>query len=125
MLEITNLIIPGLNDKKETFREMVRWIKNECGEQTVFHISRYFPHYRSNLPPTSPETLNDLFDIATKDLKYVYSGNYENVRGSTTFCPKCGSPVIIRKAYDVRITGLDNQGACIYCGTHIIRDFQK
>jgi len=121
-IEITNLIIPGLNDDKETFREMINWIKNECGKQTVFHISRYFPRYKSNLPPTPLGTLNALYEIAAKELQYVYSGNYENETGKDTFCPDCHSRLIVRHGYSTNIIGIDRQGSCSNCGKAIIRN---
>jgi len=119
-LEITNLVIPGLNDDKETFREMVRWIKNECGEYTILHISRYFPRYKSTLPPTSIDTLNELYDIAKEYLHFVYTGNYENDKGKNTFCPDCNSLLIERQGYYTNIQGLDSQGRCVTCSKKII-----
>ncbi|MFO8053789.1 MAG: AmmeMemoRadiSam system radical SAM enzyme, partial [Bacteroidales bacterium] len=74
-LEITNLIIPGWNDDAEIFTEMVIWIKEKLGEETVLHISRYFPCYKLNAPPTPVNTIRELLDIASKHLKYVYPGN--------------------------------------------------
>jgi pyruvate formate lyase activating enzyme len=51
-LEITNLVIPGLNDKVEDFTAMVDWISGELGDQTILHLSRYFPRYKAKQPPT-------------------------------------------------------------------------
>jgi pyruvate formate lyase activating enzyme len=120
-LEITNLIIPGLNDQEESFKEMVKWIYNECGDKTVFHISRYFPRYKCSLPPTSVNTLNNLFDIAKEYLPFVYTGNFENEKGQNTVCPCCNAVVIERKGYHTGLKGLDNKGFCEFCGTQIIQ----
>lgn len=119
-LEITNLVIPGLNDDKERFTEMIKWIRNECGSDTVLHLSRYFPRYKCDLPPTPEVTLNELYQIATEHLEYVYFGNYERNTGSDTICPQCHSVVIERNRYNTKLTGLDKNGCCIKCGKSII-----
>jgi len=74
-LELTNLIIPGWNDDEITFTEMIKWIKNELGEETILHLSRYSPRYKLAINATPLETLNNLKIIARKNLKYVYLGN--------------------------------------------------
>ncbi len=74
-VELTNLIIPTLNDSEESIRKMVDWIYNNVGPETPLHISRYFPCYNMDLPPTPVETLRKAQAIAEKKLKYVYIGN--------------------------------------------------
>ncbi len=74
-LELTNLVIPGWNDDEVIFSEMIKWIKNELGEETVLHLSRYSPRYKLTNKATPIETLNNLKNIAQKNLKYVYLGN--------------------------------------------------
>ena len=78
-LEITNLVIPGLNDKAGTFREMVKWIAMELGSHTVLHLSRYFPKYKSEIESTSLSSLVNLYDIAREFLSYVYVGMFINI----------------------------------------------
>ena len=51
-LELTYLVIPGLNDRERDFKELVKWIYNRCGRDTVLHISRYYPHHKLSVPPT-------------------------------------------------------------------------
>ncbi|MCD6597288.1 MAG: AmmeMemoRadiSam system radical SAM enzyme [Bacteroidales bacterium] len=120
-LEITNLIIPSLNDDPLIFEEMVKWISGETGEETVLHLSRYFPHFKVSLPPTEIEKLDEFYQIATKYLKYVYLGNVANPsKGNNTFCPECNSEVIIRSGYRTWTSGLDDQGQCKNCGHKII-----
>ena len=119
-MELTNLVIPGLNDQPDSFREMIKWIKNECGELTVLHISRYFPRYKSSIPPTPVEKLNELYHIASDYLHYVYTGNYENDAGKNTLCAACNSLVIERQGYYTNLTGIDNSGNCGFCGEKII-----
>lgn len=74
-LEITNLIIPGENDEPEEFENMMKWIRDELGTETVLHLSRYFPVYRMNTPPTPQKTIFELQKIAHKYLDNVYLGN--------------------------------------------------
>lgn len=74
-LEVTNLVIPDLNDDPLVFEEMVQWMALELGKDTVLHISRYFPMHRMTKPPTPLATLQRLSEIASRHLNYVYIGN--------------------------------------------------
>lgn len=74
-IELTNLIIPTLNDSEEVIRKMVGWIYDNLGPETPLHLSRYFPCYKATLPPTPVETLRKAERIAKERLKYVYVGN--------------------------------------------------
>jgi len=119
-LEITNLVITGQNDDSGKFREMVKWIAGELGEDTVLHISRYFPVYKMSAPPTSVETLQDFYDIAIEILHYVYMGNISSANGQNTNCPGCGKKVIDRSRYDTWVSGLDSYGKCSKCGYQVL-----
>lgn len=76
-VEVTTLIIPTINDNLEELAKMARWIKKNLGEETPWHLSRFFPAAKcQNLPPTQIETLEKVQKIGTKEgLKYVYLGN--------------------------------------------------
>lgn len=74
-VEITNLVIPTLNDSEDSIRRLVDWIAANAGVDTPLHFSRYFPCYRMDLPPTPKETLERAQEIARKKLTYVYVGN--------------------------------------------------
>lgn len=74
-IEITNLIIPTLNDSDENFQRLAEWIAQKLGEDVPLHFSRYFPAYKANLPATPIETLERAEAIARKILRYVYLGN--------------------------------------------------
>ncbi|PIZ83692.1 MAG: AmmeMemoRadiSam system radical SAM enzyme [Candidatus Omnitrophica bacterium CG_4_10_14_0_2_um_filter_44_9] len=74
-VELTNLIIPTLNDTEEELTELVDWIYDNVGESVPLHFSRYFPCYKMNLSPTPLSTLKRAEEIARKKLKYVYLGN--------------------------------------------------
>ena len=74
-VEVTNLIIPTLNDSDEDLEDLVEWIRANAGDEVVLHFSRYFPCYKMSLPPTPKETLMRAEGIAKKKLKHVYLGN--------------------------------------------------
>ncbi|MEI6863626.1 MAG: AmmeMemoRadiSam system radical SAM enzyme [Candidatus Omnitrophota bacterium] len=74
-IELTNLIIPTLNDSKASIKKMVDWVYDNLGAETPLHLSRYFPCYKMDLPPTPIETLKMAERIAKEKLKYVYLGN--------------------------------------------------
>lgn len=74
-IELTNLIIPTLNDSDEHFEKLTDWIFKNTGTDTPLHFSRYFPCYELNLPATPLETLKRADKIAKKKLKFVYLGN--------------------------------------------------
>jgi len=114
-LEVVNLLIPGLNDDEDTFREMVQWISKELGKETILHISRYFPNYKLQTEATPVESISRLKQLAEKELNYVYAGNV-NTGNNDTYCPKCHSKLIARSFYNVATIGLDNEGRCKICG---------
>lgn len=74
-IELTNLIIPTLNDSEDQIRRLVDWVYDNAGPNVPMHFSRYFPCYKMNLPPTPVETLKMAERIARAKLKYVYLGN--------------------------------------------------
>jgi len=115
-LEITNLVIPTLNDDPLIFRKMIDWICQELGEYTVLHLSRYFPHYKMKIPSTPVTTLDRLFNIAKEKLHYVYLGNVSGSEGQNTYCPSCHHLLISRFGYYTSKTGLTDNGKCKKCG---------
>jgi pyruvate formate lyase activating enzyme len=118
LLEVTNLVIPTLNDGEEDIRGLVDWVAVELGRDTPLHFSRYFPHYKLKIEPTPISTLMRAWEIATQKLDYVYVGNIMDERSNTTFCPKCRRAVIRRLGYQTQIDGI-KEGQCSSCGTRI------
>lgn len=114
-LEITNLIIPSKNDDEREFAEMINWIANELGQDTVLHLSRYFPRYKSNLTATPEATIYKLYAIAKEKLDFVYIGNMPSEKGTNTVCPKCGKTLVFRNSYHIFADGLDENACCKYC----------
>lgn len=116
-VEVTNLVIPTLNDADEDLRSLARWVKENLGAETPLHFSRFFPHYQMrHLPPTPTATLLRAREIALAEgMKHVYVGNVPTGEGETTFCAHCGRAVIERSRYVILANRLKD-GRCPYCG---------
>jgi len=123
-LEITFLIIPGQNDTMKEWDEMIGWLSDHCGPDTVLHVSRYFPRYRLNAPPTQLGTINRFMKAARERLRFVYPGNVPSLE-SNTYCPVCGNLLIERNHYNARITGIDDSANCTRCGHGIYGVFKN
>ena len=121
-LELTNLVVPGYNDKDREFANMCRWIVANCGPDTPFHVSKFFPQYKfRNVPPTPNDTLKRLRKLAYAcGLRYAYLGNMPGDPGESTYCPKCGVKIVGRNNYDVKFNQFDTRtGTCEKCGYQI------
>ena len=102
-IELSNLVVPTLNDTDELFRDLCRWVVTHVGAETPFHFLRFFPMYRmTHLPPTPLETLIRALAIAQAEgLKHVYVGNLEVPNGEDTFCAACARSLIRRSRYTI------------------------
>jgi len=120
VLEVTNLIIPTLNDKPEEIRQLTRWIRTNLGSETPLHFSRFFPRYKMrHLPPTPAKTLDLAREIATDEgLDYVYIGNILSKAGQNTYCPSCYGLLVERSGYVILQNRLSD-GRCPDCGKEI------
>ena len=76
-VELTSLIVPGMNDSEEEIRAMTQWIASlPHGEEIPLHITRFFPRYRmQDRNPTEKAAILKLVEIARQQLKYVFPGN--------------------------------------------------
>jgi pyruvate formate lyase activating enzyme len=117
-IEVTTLIIPGLNDSDEELGELVQFIAGTLGRDTPWHVSRFFPHYRlTDARPTPIETLCRAAELGTAaGLRFVYMGNVPGEGGENTLCPGCGRLVVDRVGFRV-VSNLLRDGACPSCGT--------
>ncbi|MGV8172453.1 MAG: AmmeMemoRadiSam system radical SAM enzyme [Candidatus Woesearchaeota archaeon] len=118
-LELTNLIIPGLNDNYDNIKKLCGWIKMNVGCDVPLHFSRFYPHYNaSKIPITPKKTLEDAKNIALKGgIKYVYIGNLGFL--DDTYCTKCNNKIIERGSGFIKINGLDSEDTCIKCGAKL------
>lgn len=119
-LEVTTLVIPGLNDSDEELRWVARTLVDAVGPDVPWHISRFYPQYKmADVPPTPTQTLERAWHIGRgTGLRYVYVGNVPGHRTESTFCPGCGQVVIERSGYRLGRRHL-RDGVCAACGIAI------
>lgn len=116
-LECVTNIIPGWNDQPENLKKIARWIKDNLGPQTPWHVTRFYPAAQLlDIPPTSPDTLFQARKIGQDEgLEFVYIGNLAVEEEDDTFCPKCGNLAIQRNGYSTKILNVDPSGSCLTC----------
>ncbi|MEA3415542.1 MAG: AmmeMemoRadiSam system radical SAM enzyme [Thermodesulfobacteriota bacterium] len=119
-VEVTTLLIPGLNDDKKELEKLALFLVKSLGPETPWHVSAFYPTYRlTDRPPTPVETLVMAREIGIKaGLKYVYIGNVPSENGENTFCYNCGKLLINRLGFSIIKNVLEN-GRCPYCGAQI------
>jgi pyruvate formate lyase activating enzyme len=113
-VEIAHLVVTGWNDREESVESLSRWI-GSVNTEIPLHLTRYFPHYRYNQPPTSENFLRSALEIARRELKFVYLGNMAGEAGADTLCPNCGTLLVARRGYHIDIQGLSGD-ICAQCG---------
>jgi pyruvate formate lyase activating enzyme len=116
-IEITNLIVTGLNDKKSDIDDLIDYVSS-IDPNIPLHFSRYYPNHEYTKPPTSVKTIEYAYAKAREKLAYVYIGNLPAEDGSNTVCPKCGNMLIERMYFQAIIKGLDGN-KCSKCGEAI------
>jgi len=119
-VEVTTLIIPGLNDDRRELENLAAFLVDALGAETPWHISRFHPTYKlTDHPPTPVETLIRARDIGIKaGLRYVYIGNVPGENGEKTFCYRCNGLLIDRWGFYVQDNRIKN-GKCPDCGAAI------
>jgi pyruvate formate lyase activating enzyme len=120
-LECVTNVIPGWNDSEENLRSIARWIADNLGELTPWHITRFFPHAdMQNVPPTPHLTLTRAVEIGREEgLKFVYLGNIATATGQNTYCYKDGKLAVERVGFGARIASLTQDGKCPEDGTDL------
>ena len=113
-IELTTMLIEGEND--DVIEQECKWILDNLGENIPLHFSAFFPKYKfSNRQPTRFDTLKKAYDIAKNlGLKYVYTGNIQDIDTSTTYCKNCGNPIIKRDGFRVIEENINND-LCKFC----------
>lgn len=104
LVEVTTLLIPGLNDTPEELRLLAEFLVQDLGPETPWHISRFHPTYQlTDRPATPVATLRRAREIGLEaGLRYVYMGNVYGEAGESTLCHICGTMLIERLGFDVR-----------------------
>lgn len=116
-VEITTLVVTGLNDDESELRDIAKFIAG-VGPEIPWHVSRFHPTYLlTDRGPTPAEKVRRAREIGLEaGLRYVYTGNVVGDSGAHTSCHSCGSMLIERSGYHIRRRNLKN-GACAKCGT--------
>ena len=119
-IEVTTLIVPGLNDDPSELNDLAAFIARDLGPETPWHISRFHPTYKLTERPSTPiQTLTTAREIGINaGLRYVYTGNVPGNAAENTFCYSCGETVIERWGFQVENLRLKN-GKCTQCGVEI------
>jgi len=118
-LEVTTLLIPGLNDSDAEIDELTTWVAEHLGEGVPLHFSAFHPDGEMrDRPPTPPATLRRARETAKNNgLRHVYVGNVRGEEDATaTFCPDCGARLIDREGFHARLVKMDPDGRCQVCG---------
>jgi len=116
-VEVTTLVVPGMNDTPEELSEIAGFIASELGSHVPWHVSRFHGDYKmTSIPSTPMETLQLACELGRQaGLKYIYCGNVSGLVDERTLCPACGAVVIDRAGFAVRSVNLD-EGKCPKCG---------
>lgn len=112
-VELTHLVVPGINIDTRAFEEMVDWI-SQVDENMPLHLSRYFPAWKWVEAATPLAAMETFREIASRKLAFVYMGNIPEK--GVTRCRGCGRDIVVREGYNVVHIELAPDGKCRYCG---------
>jgi pyruvate formate lyase activating enzyme len=123
-VELTTLVIPGVNDAEEDLRQVAQRAFRELGADTPWHVTGYYPAYRfardKYVPATPVSTLERARDAGRAEgLHYVYVGNVPGHPYENTYCPSCGELLIERRGYRILKQGIHEDRNCAGCGKRI------
>lgn len=123
--EITNLIIPGENDSTEELKGMCDWIVTNLGEEVPVHFTAFHPDFKLiQHQPTPANTLIEAREIAiAAGIKFAYTGNVNDKKRQSTYCPKCQNLLIERDWFELGKYNI-KKGCCNKCGTKISGVFE-
>ncbi|MGV1099499.1 AmmeMemoRadiSam system radical SAM enzyme [Thiovibrio sp. JS02] len=119
-VEVTTLVIPGLNDSEAELLDIARFIKS-ISVDIPWHVTRFWPTYEmTDRPPTPHSTLIRAREIGLAEgLRFVYVGNIPGGEGENTYCPECKTLLIERIGFSISQLLVSAEGACPKCGTRI------
>ncbi|GAB4119681.1 MAG: AmmeMemoRadiSam system radical SAM enzyme [Sideroxydans sp.] len=126
-VELTTLLIPGLNDSAHEIGQMGEWIAKELGQDVPLHFTAFHPDYKmTSIPATPSAKLTEARQIAhAAGLHHVYTGNVHDLDGGTTYCAECHQPLIVRDWHLIRSYEVTEKGTCPHCGTPLAGHFGK
>jgi pyruvate formate lyase activating enzyme len=119
-IEVVTNVIPTMNDDEGQLHALAHWIRDNLGELTPWHVTRFYPHHKLlHLPPTPIPTLERAWQIGRKaGLHFVYIGNVPGHQAENTSCYSCGKLLVERFGYQTRIRGLKDS-RCSFCGSGV------
>ena len=119
-IEITTLVIPGLNDSEAELQGIAAFIAGNLGVDAPWHVTQFYPTFKLiDRPRTPVETLRMARDIGkAAGLRFVYEGNVPGEGGENTWCPSCSSLLIKRYGFQIESNRITS-GACPDCGLKI------
>jgi pyruvate formate lyase activating enzyme len=125
-VEVTNLVIPGLNDAEDETRALSDWVAAHMGVDVPVHFTAFHPDYKLlDRPRTPARTLTRAREIArAAGLHHVYTGNVHDREGQTTLCPSCGARLIERDWFAIRAVRMKGS-SCASCGARIAGRFAE
>ncbi|MCD6600226.1 MAG: AmmeMemoRadiSam system radical SAM enzyme [Dehalococcoidia bacterium] len=119
-IEVVTNVVPTMNDDEKQLSGIASWIRDNLGELTPWHVTRFYPMRNlSHLMPTPISTLEIAYQIGKKaGLKFVYLGNVPGHEYENTICYSCGKLVVQRVGYNTEVLGLD-KSRCKFCGSEL------
>ena len=119
-VEVTTLVVPGMNDSAEELGDIARFIAGDLGPSVPWHVSRFHPDYKMSAVGSTPIERLELACGLGKEagLKHVYCGNVPGQTDERTYCPSCGEVLIDRTGFSIRGIFL-KRGACPSCSEGI------
>jgi pyruvate formate lyase activating enzyme len=118
-VEITTLLIPGVNDSERSLSRIASRICTELGKNVPWHVTGYYPAYKFTSPATPPAMLERAHDVGKESgLQFVYIGNLPGHEYNNTYCPACNDAVIDRMGFHILQNRL-REGQCPKCGEPI------
>jgi pyruvate formate lyase activating enzyme len=119
-IEVVTNIIPTMNDDNPQLEGIANWIRDELGELTPWHVTRFHPQYQlTHLPATPIATIERAYDIGRKaGLKFVYAGNVSGHQSEGTRCYSCGKLIVQRFGHQTDLVGLEDS-RCRFCGAEL------
>ena len=117
-LEVTTLLIPGLNDSAAEVDELTAWVATNLGVDTPLHFSAFHPDGQMlDVPATPKAVLVRAREQARRNgLRHVYLGNIRVPDGGATWCANCGAELIQRDGFQAQRVGMGADGRCWACG---------
>jgi len=119
-VEVVTNVIPTMNDDDEQLEGIATWVRDNLGELTPWHVTRFYPqHQLVNMPATPIATLEHAYDIGRRvGLRFVYAGNVPGHDNENTICYSCDNLIVGRMGYHINIVGLDSS-KCRFCGADL------